>query len=62
MSKEPTRQANFRLPEQLLDDLKLVSETTGDSQTEIIKKAVEPKIERLKIKHNLNEKETAAAR
>ena len=56
MKQEPKRQANFRLPEQLLEDLRLVSETTGDSQSEIVRKTVEQKLERLKTKLNLNEK------
>ncbi len=55
MNKEPKRQANFRLPEQLLEDLRLVSDTGGDSQSEIVRKAVEQKVERLKTKHKLSD-------
>lgn len=61
MSKETKRQANFRLPKNLLDDLRLVSETTGDPQSEIVRRGIEQKVERLKSKLNLTEKREAAA-
>lgn len=51
MNKETTRQANFRLPETLLDDLKKVAEVDPDkSQTTIVKTAIERDVKRLQKK------------
>lgn len=59
MNKETKKQANFRLPGELMDDLKQVSEATNDSQTEIVRKAIEQKLNR--IKNGLQKKQQAAA-
>lgn len=61
MSKEKNKQANFRLPEPLLDDLQKVADKSGDSQTDIVKKAVRQQVNRLKNKYNLNEKAETVA-
>ncbi len=48
MKKEPTLQANFRLPESLLSDLKFVSEETEETQTDIVRDSLQVKVETLK--------------
>lgn len=56
MSKETLQQANFRLPKELLDDLREVSKIEPGSQSEIVRKGISEKVKRLKTKHGLNEK------
>ncbi len=55
MNKEPLKQANFRLPPDLLDDLRKVSEVDDDSQSEIARKAITEKVKRLKTKHKVGD-------
>lgn len=50
MTKQTKKQANFRLPEQLLADLRLVTQDGRESQSEIVRDAIEKKVERLKTK------------
>ena len=57
--KKPTKQANFRLPEHLLEELQEVAETLDTTQTEIVKKGVERRIK--EIKARLPKLEEAAA-
>lgn len=59
MKKEKTKQANYRLPESLLRDLKFVSEHREESQTEIVETAVQSKVARLK-KNILQQRERQA--
>ena len=59
MEDKKNIQANFRLPAELLTDLKKVADQSGESQTEIVKTAVIQKVNRLKNKFNLNEKAAA---
>lgn len=54
MSKEKTKQANFRLPESLLDDLQKLAEQTPHSQTDIVTKGVRQQVRRLKAKHKIS--------
>lgn len=63
MSKENKKvQANYRLPENLLEDLKLVSDPAYENkpQTEIVQTAIEQKVRRLKNKHKLGDNVEAA--
>ena len=48
MKKEKTKQANYRLPKSLLNDLKFVSEHRDESQSAIVQSAVREKVSRLK--------------
>lgn len=61
MSKESKKQANFRLPEPLLDDLRTVSEIIGDSQTELVTEAIEEKLQKEKKKRTFIKKVEVAA-
>lgn len=55
MMKEPLKQANFRLPKTLLDDLRTVSQMDKDSQSEIVRKSVAARVKRLKLRHKITE-------
>ena len=48
MKKTKTKQANYRLPEELLNDLQEVSEAVEVSQTQLVREAVEARVRRAK--------------
>lgn len=48
MRKEPNKQANFRLPEALLNELREVAEVKEMSQTDIVRDGLQEKINRIK--------------
>lgn len=48
MTKDKNIQANYRLPESLLNDLKEVAEATQTSQSLIVKEGVQARVRRLK--------------
>ena len=58
MDKDKLKQANFRLPEQLLEDLREVSKKDKDSQADIARKGIADKVKKLKKKYQI---ETVAA-
>lgn len=48
MKKDKNIQANYRLPESLLNDLKEVAEATQVSQAHIVKEGIQTRVKRLK--------------
>ena len=48
MKKEETKQANWRLPVTLIEELQEVVEETGGSQTELVREAIQQKVARKK--------------
>lgn len=52
--KQETKQANFRLPEELLIELKEVADRSEVSQTVIVCEAVKEKVSELKLKIQSN--------
>lgn len=59
MKKEKNIQANYRLPESLLNDLKEVADATQVSQSQIVKEGVQDRVNRLK--KNLERRQRSVA-
>lgn len=55
MSKENLQQANFRLPEQLLEDLRKVAQIDPESQSEIARKGIAKEVTKRKKKYQIEE-------
>jgi predicted DNA-binding protein len=59
MKKNKIKQANYRLPETLIEDVKELSEKTGTSQTQIVVDGIQLRVKTLKAR--LARREQAAA-
>jgi hypothetical protein len=60
MKREKTRQANWRLPETLLDELREVSEKTETPLTDIVRSGLQERVNRLKAKIAREERSSEA--